>query len=439
MPVDPNNLSGFQDLLPQEANFFERTTENLKKVFRSYGYSSIDTPCIYRHDILTGGQAGIDKQLFEWEKSDGEKLGLRFDLTVPLARYIAANSYKLKFPFRRYDIGKVWRGERPQKGRFREFYQCDFDIVGTYSPMADVEIALIIYDSIRSLGVKNFQIQLNDRQILNGLLQELKLLDRAVEILRVLDKLVKFGVGSIQKELSQVEFGDGRPGLGIEPKLVEEILKFVELGNSLQGKALIQELGLRFKDNLLAKEGIARLNFVYDNFFNSRGINSCRIDLSLARGLGYYTGSVFETRLLDKPEIGSVASGGRYDNLASNYCKQNFPGVGASIGLSRLLSVLEPSGDMGTQILIVAAPGITPAIIYKVSDSLRSKGRQIEVYPQDIVGTKLGKQLKYASEKQFKFVVILGLDELARNNCIVRDMTIESQKEVPIVELEKHL
>src|SRR5581483_277332 len=202
--VESKPLSGFQDVLPQEALRFEQAVDALKTVFRRYGYAPIDTPCIYRYETLTGGRAGIDKQLFEWTKGDeGAHVALRFDLTVPLARYVAANFPKLTFPFKRYDVGKVWRGERPQKGRFREFYQCDFDVVGTTARTSDLEVALVMQDALAALGVERFEVRINDRAILNGFLESLGLLERSADVLRVIDKLDKVGVDGVRDELTR--------------------------------------------------------------------------------------------------------------------------------------------------------------------------------------------------------------------------------------------
>ena len=334
--VESKPLSGFQDLLPKDALAFERAVEKLKAVFRRYGYAPIDTPCIYRYETLTGGRAGIDKELFEWRKKEGREgegqgshIALRFDLTVPLARYVAANAAHLTFPFKRYDIGKVWRGERPQKGRFREFYQCDFDVVGTVAPTADLEVALVIADSLAALGIDRFQIRLNDRQILNGLLGGLGLLDRGAEVLRVIDKVDKIGEEAVLDELARPAEGE-KPGLGVGEEAARAVVGFIRLSKEAEGDALLDALADRFKGDEVAARGVERLRMVVKGAQAARPRERFAVDLSIARGLGYYTGTVYETTLLDAPEFGSVSSGGRYDDLASYYTKQWLPGVGAS-------------------------------------------------------------------------------------------------------------
>jgi histidyl-tRNA synthetase len=449
--VESKPLSGFQDVLPAEALAFEEAVEKLRRVFRSYGYAPIDAPCIYRYETLTGGRAGIDKQLFEWRKKEGrdgegegEHVALRFDLTVPLARYVAANAPKLTFPFKRYDVGKVWRGERPQKGRFREFYQCDFDVVGTTAWSSDLEVALVMSDSLDALGVDKFQIRLNDRGILNGFLESLKLLESSAEVLRVIDKLDKVGVDGVRDELTRPAAAE-KPGLGLATDTAERIVTWVKKAEEFadperQKSAIFDFLLKEYGSNERARKGVERLRFVVDGARRHRGSERFFVDLSIARGLGYYTGTVYETVLLDAPEYGSVCSGGRYDDLASYYTKQRLPGVGASVGLSRLLAALQklrPSAAVASPcpVLVVIAPDVDPREAVSLADELRRAGIGTEVYPQGTSGdeaAKLGKQFKYGDARGHSLVLILGQTELAKRALGLKDMKTEKQEDVPL-------
>lgn len=451
--VESKPLSGFQDLLPADALAFERAVERLKGVFRRYGYAPIDAPCVYRYETLTGGRAGIDKELFEWRKKEGREgegqgahIALRFDLTVPLARYVAANAAHLTFPFKRYDIGKVWRGERPQKGRFREFYQCDFDVVGTVAPTADLEVALVIADSLAALGIERFCVRLNDRQILNGMLQGLGILDRGADVLRVVDKLDKIGEDAVREELSRPAEGE-RPGVGVGDAAARAVLDFTRLSKEHAGDALLDVLAARFKDNEVASRGVERLRFVVQGAQAVRPAERFAVDLSIARGLGYYTGTVYETVLLDAPEFGSVSSGGRYDDLASYYTKQWLPGVGASVGLSRLLAALaqieksRAAVASPCPVLVAAAPEMSPLDALKVADVLRAAGVGAEIYhPQAVQGqtqasAKLARQLKYGDARGHAVAVILAPAEWARGCVLVKHMASQQQAEAPLAEL----
>ncbi len=430
--VESKPLSGFQDVLPEDALRFEQAVNDLKTVFRRYGYAPIDAPCIYRYETLTGGKAGIDKQLFEWTKGDeGAHVALRFDLTVPLARYVAANFPKLTFPFKRYDVGKVWRGERPQKGRFREFYQCDFDVVGTTARTSDLEVALVMQDALAALGVERFEVRINDRAILNGLLGSLEIQDKSEEVLRVVDKLDKIGEPAVKDELA------GPVGIG--PERAEKVLSFTRLSREKEGDALLAALDERFAGNELAMKGVDRLRFVVKGAQRLRPPERTKIDLSIARGLGYYTGTVYETILLDAPEFGSVCSGGRYDDLASFYTKNRLPGVGASVGLSRLLAAqqkLKPpqASAAPCPVLVIVAPEVDPFEGTRVASLLRDAGIGAELYPGD-EGSKMAKQFKYGDARGFAFAVIVAPDELSRNAVKLKDMRSQQQTDVPVADL----
>lgn len=445
--IESKPLSGFQDVLPADALAFEEAVDRLKRVFRSFGYAPIDTPCIYRFETLTGGKAGIDKQLFEWHKKEGGKaesdtgthVALRFDLTVPLARYVAANFGQLTFPFKRYDVGKVWRGERPQKGRYREFYQCDFDLVGTTAPSADLEVALVMHDAVLAAGGERFQIRINERRILNGMLEALGLLERGPDVLRAVDKQDKIGADGVLAELTASPDAAEKPGLGIAEAAARQVLEFTGLSAALEGEALLADLGRRFAGNARALDGVARLAFTYRGAAALRPAERFAIDLSIARGLGYYTGIVYETVLTDAPKYGSVCSGGRYDDLASFYIAQRLPGVGASVGLSRLLAALaeskpEARPESPCAVLIATAPEVDPFQGLRVADLLRSAGIGAESFPQ---GTgddeaKLKKQFKYADARGSRLVVLVAPDELARGAVVLKDMRAGAQEEVAL-------
>ncbi len=433
--VESKPLSGFQDVLPQDALRFEQAVDKLKTVFRRYGYAPIDTPCIYRYETLTGGKAGIDKELFEWTKGDeGKHVALRFDLTVPLARYVAANFPKLTFPFKRYDVGKVWRGERPQKGRFREFYQCDFDVVGTTAASADLEVALVMCDSLEALSATSFQVRINDRAILNGLLSSLEIQEKSADVLRVVDKLDKIGEQAVKDELA------GPLGLGADR--AAKVLEFTQLSTQREGDELLRALDERFATNELAKKGVDRLRFVVNGAKKLRAPERFKIDLSIARGLGYYTGTVYETVLLDAPEFGSVCSGGRYDDLASYYTKNRLPGVGASVGLSRLLAAQqklapESGASAPCPVLVITAPDVDAFEGARIATLLRDAGVGAELYPQGTQDdqAKMAKQFKYGDAKGFKLAVIVAPDELSRNAVKLKNMQTQEQTEVPTAEL----
>jgi histidyl-tRNA synthetase len=442
--VESKPLSGFQDLLPADALALEHVVERARTVFRRYGYAPIDAPCIYRYETLTGGRAGIDKQLFEWHKADargeGDHLALRFDLTVPLARYVAANAGKLAFPFRAHHVGKVWRGERAQRGRYREFYQCDFDVVGTTAASADLEIALVAADVLAAIDPGPFQVRLNDRAILNGLLASLTVADRAADVLRVMDKLDKAGEDAVRDELARPDVGE-RPGLGIGDASAEAILAFTRLSREAEGDALMAALATRFAGNPAALFGVERLRFVLAGARRLRGAERFAVDLSIARGLGYYTGTVYETVLLDAPGFGSVCSGGRYDDLASYYSKQRFPGVGGSVGLSRLLAAVgerAPAGAARRIVLVATAPGVDPLRAVEIADRLRQGGVAAEVYPQPLPGAedpaRLKKQIAHADASGAALVAIVAPDELARDAIVLRDMAAGTQEEVPLAD-----
>jgi histidyl-tRNA synthetase len=405
--ITPRTLKGFRDYPPTLMIPRERLMETAREVYRSYGFVPIDTPALEYAEILLGkGGEETDKQLFRFTDQGGRDVALRFDLTVPLARFAAEHIGQLGTPFKRYHLAPVWRGETPQRGRFREFVQCDFDTIGTVSNAADIETALVIHDLLASLGFERFVIRINHRQILNGLLAELGLAGLTGSVLRALDKLPKVGKEAVIAEL-------GRSGVA-----EEAATRLLELC-SIRGSnfEVLAELRRQYGQNQQAAAGIARVAELLD-VVTAAGVPPERIqvDVAIARGLDYYTGTVYETFLTDVPEIGSVCSGGRYDNLASLYTRQELPGVGASLGLDRLLAAMEQLG------MLPGTATTAPVLLVQFSTEylgryaatarrLRSAGVGVEVFPE---AKKLGQQLAYADRRGHHFALIAGPDEFAQ-------------------------
>lgn len=424
-------LSGFQDLLPSEARAFQEAVERMTAVTRRYGYTPIDTPCIFLEKTLAA-EGELDKQLYRW-KQGSKDVALRFDLTVPLARYVAANENALVFPFKRVHCGKVWRGERPQAGRYREFTQFDFDIVGTDSPTADLETLLVAHDAMVALDIEAFTIRVNDRALLNGVLGGMGLEEQGADVLRVVDKLDKVGEDGVRKELEET--------VGLKPSEVDAVLGFTRIATEVEGdEEVLNALEARFGDHPLVKLGLRRLRFLREGALAVIPESRLKVDPAIARGLGYYTGPVFETTLDELPGIGSVCSGGRYDDLASAYTKRKLPGVGASVGLSRLLVALKQLGAeaaKGKEIatVILCLPGVSPIEGVRVRAELHAAGLDAELFPQppedvDSKATSVKALFKYASQRGFRQAVILGAEELAAGKVKLKDL--EAREEVEL-------
>src|SRR5437867_125898 len=331
--IQPRTLKGFRDYLPDLMLQREWMMEQARKVYQSYGFAPIDTPALEYAEILLGkGSAETDKQLYRFTDHGGRDVALRFDLTVPFARFAAMYVPKLGTPFKRYHMGPVWRGENTQHGRYREFWQCDFDTIGTTSNAADIETALVIHDLMAALGFERFRIHVNNRLVLNGLLEEVGLAGQTAAVLKALDKLPKIGPEAVRQEMVDQA--------GVAVAAAEQVLSLVQTAGT-DAEAL-DRLQRDFGGNPKAADGIVRVRELLD-VTRAAGVpeERLRLDLAIARGLDYYTGTVYETFLDDLPGIGSVCSGGRYDNLASLYTKQVLPGVGASLGLDRLLAAME--------------------------------------------------------------------------------------------------
>ena len=440
--IPPRTLKGFRDFPPALAMPREELIDKARAVFRSYGFAPIDTPALEYHEILTGkGGDESDKQMYHFLDNGGRSVALRFDLTVPFARFAAQHIGQLGTPFKRYHIGPVWRGENTQHGRYREFYQCDFDTIGTDANAADIETVLVIHDLLVALGFERFAIHVNNRLILNSLiesvleheLESLDLAEASTAILRALDRLPKIGERKVIDEMvatASINIDDAK-----------RILYIVQITEDTNAK-MLDRLELAFEGNDLVTGGIANLRQLVDAF-EGAGFPEDRlvIDLSIARGLDYYTGTVYETLLGDLPKIGSVCSGGRYDDLAGLYTKQHLPGVGASLGLDRLMAAMEELGllqDAATSadIFIVQFSAEALPSYIALARRLRQAGFRTELYPE---AKGMGRQLKYADRKGFPIALIGGPDELEKGVWQVKDMRDGSSEDVKDDEVVSYL
>ncbi len=424
--ITPRTLKGFRDYLPEAMIPRERLIETARAVYRSYGFSPIDTPALEYLEILAGkGSEETDKQLYKFQDHGKRWVGLRFDLTVPLARFAAEHINQLGTPFKRYQIATVWRGENTQRGRYREFMQCDFDTIGTRSVAADIETALVIHDLFRAIGFDRFTIRLNNRMVLTGLLQRLDLADRATAILRALDKLAKIGADRVAQEM--------QTAAGCTPEQAKKVLELSAISGS--NDEVLAQLEPLVAGSETGSAGVARLAELLAGV-KAAGIDEerIRLDVSIARGLDYYTGTVFETFLDDLPGIGSVCSGGRYDNLAELYTKQELPGIGASLGLDRLLAAMEELGMI--EKLATPVPVFIPYFdesrlgdYLKLAATLRAAGIGVEVFPDP---KRLGQQLKYADRRGFRIALIAGEEEFTAGTCQLKDLATGAKQDVPL-------
>ena len=428
--MTPRTLSGFMELLPQPQQQMERMMDILRRTYSLYGFTPLDTPVIEASEVLLAKGGGeTEKQIYRFQKGDAD-LALRFDLTVPLAKYVALHYNDLSFPFRRYQIGKVYRGERAQRGRFREFYQADIDIIGDgkLDITNEAEIPAIIYQTFTSLGLKRFQIRVNNRKILNGFYAMLGLTARSGDIMRTVDKLDKIGAEKVRTLLTDE--------VGVSAESADEILKFIAItGGNEQVLAALESYRGR---NEVFDEGLDQLNTVV-KYLSAFGVpaENFAVDLTIARGLDYYTGTVYETTLLDHPEIGSVCSGGRYDNLAEYYTDKQLPGVGISIGLTRLFYVLGEQGMLNpglptapADVLILPMTAeLAPAVT--LATRLRAAGVRTQLYTEQ---KKFKAKMSYADKLGIPYVVFLGDDEIAGNVVACKDMASGQQTTLPFDE-----
>jgi histidyl-tRNA synthetase len=414
--IQPRTLKGFRDYLPQAMLPREQIMDTARRVFRSYGYSPIDTPALEYLEILLGkGGEESDRLIYRFQDHGGRDVGMRFDLTVPLARFMAQHVGELGTPFKRYHLGTVWRGENTHRGRYREFMQCDFDTIGTKGTAADAETVLVAHDLLRAIGFERFTIHVNNRLVLNGLLESLGLAERATDILRAIDKLAKIGAERVAEEMTQTA--------GASLEQAKHVVTMVQLTGT--NDQILSQLRPLVGDSQRGLEGIDRLAELW-SAVRAAAVPEHRIklDVSIARGLDYYTGTVMETLLDDKPEIGSVCSGGRYDNLAELYTNQQLPGIGASLGLDRLLAAMEelgmlPAAQTPARVFIPFFDAAHLGDYFQLAGLLRAAGLETEVYPEP---AKLGKQLQYADRKGFRVAVIAGQREFDAGECQVKDL-----------------
>lgn len=414
--IEPRTLSGFMELLPSEQILFNQMKEKIQKTYEKFGFLPLDTPVIESAEVLLAKAGGeTEKQIYRFQKGDND-LALRFDLTVPLAKYVAKNYGNLSFPFRRYQIGKVYRGERAQKGRYREFYQCDIDIIGDgeLDLINDAEIPSIIYTLFKELGFNDFTIKINNRKILNGLFESVEQKENSAEILRIIDKIEKIGKEAVIEEFNK---------LGLKEEQINKIISFIEITGSSDEK--IEKLENLEITNETYVKGVNELKTVVQNvrLFGVPDSNFM-VDLTIARGLDYYTGTVYETFLNEYRELGSVCSGGRYENLAEYYTDKSLPGVGISIGLTRFfyklneLNVIKAEKKSISDILIIpVVENLNEPI--KLSADLRKIGVNTEIYLND---KKLKAKLKYADKLQIPYTIIIGEDEIKSNKVQIKNM-----------------
>ena len=424
--TEPRTLPGFMELLPNEQILFDKIKQIIEDTYKNFGFLPIDTPIIELSNVLLAKAGGeTEKQIYRFNKGDTD-LSLRFDLTVPLAKYVAKNYANLSFPFRRYQIGKVYRGERAQKGRYREFYQCDIDIIGDgeLSLINDSELPLVIYTTFKKMGFDDFTIKINNRKLLNGLYEEIGQKENSVEIMRIIDKIDKIGEKNVREEILKI---------GVKEETVETIIKFIKIDGNTDEK--IQKLEEMNIENKVFKKGIEELKQVikYIRLFGLPEKNFT-VDFTIARGLDYYTGTVYETFLNEYRELGSICSGGRYENLAENYTDKKLPGVGISIGLTRLFSKLLELNLINVDKKSISDILIIPItenkeVPLKLATNLRNLGVNTEVYLED---KKIKAKMKYADRLGVPYVIVIGDDEIEKNTIKIKKMETGEEIEVEL-------
>ena len=431
--IEPRTLPGFMELLPKEQILFNKMKEKIRKSYEKFGFLPIDTPIIEMSDVLLAKAGGeTEKQIYRFQKGDND-LALRFDLTVPLAKYVTEYYNDLSFPFRRYQIGKVYRGERPHKGRFREFYQCDIDIIGDgeLSIINDAEMPAVIYSTIKDLGFEDFTICINNRKLLSGLFKELDLEEKSVDIMRIIDKIEKIGKENVIECLKDLELSENQ---------INAIINFIEIDGTTEEK--INSLEKLNYTNEIFNEGLEELKQVV-KYVKAFGVpdSNFKVDLTIARGLDYYTGTVYETFLNEYRELGSVCSGGRYDNLAEYYTDKKLPGVGISIGLTRLfyklneLNALKEEQNSIAKVLVVSMVEDNSKAL-EVATELRNENINAEVYLEN---KKIKAKFKYADKLDIPYVIVIGEDEIANNTVTLKNMQTGEQETLKIEEVIKKI
>lgn len=431
--VEPKILPGFMELLPQDQIKFNKMYDTIRSVYEKFGFLPLDTPVLEYSDVLLAKAGGeTEKQIYRFLKGDTD-ISMRFDLTVPLARYVSQRYNDLTFPFKRYQMSKVYRGERQQKGRYREFYQCDIDIIGNESLdlVYDAEIPTIIYHVFKELNIGEFVIKINNRKVLNGFFSSLDLSEKVTDILRIIDKIDKIGKEAVKKELINI---------GVSDEKCNSILEFIEITGS--NDEILSKLDSLNIENEVFVNGLSELKQVVKNLraFNVPEENFI-INLTIARGLDYYTGTVYETNLVKYPELGSICSGGRYENLTEYYTKQKLPGIGISIGLTRLFSQLKDIGILDekpeeksvTKVLVMDIGNQDFDYMLKVATAFRESGIQTDVYYGD-KGMKA--KMKYANKLYIPYVAIIGEDEVKNNTVSLKNMFTGEQKTISVDEIK---
>lgn len=428
--IEPKTLPGFMELLPQDQILFNRIKDIIRKNYESYGFVPLDTPVLESSEVLLAKAGGeTEKQIYNFSKGDNN-LCMRFDLTVPLAKYVAANFENLNFPFARYQIGKVYRGEKPQKGRFREFYQCDIDVIGknSLSLYYDAEIPTIMYKIFKELDIGKFTIYVSNRKLLLGLIEEIGLNSISVDIMRLIDKFEKIGEENFVLTL--------KSDYKVDQNTINKLLSFIKIQGTID-EQIAQLKGLDIK-NINFVNGVSELETV-TKYMREFGIEDdyFNINLSIARGLDYYTGTVYETFITGYESLGSVCSGGRFDNLAEYYTKENLPGVGMSIGLTRLFYQLRENGLLknysGSNCKAVILPmGDTKSECIRLGNELRELGINNTIYFED---TKFKNKILYATKLNVKYAIIIGEDEVKNSCYTIKNLYEFSQQQVSKEEL----
>lgn len=419
--IKPRTLSGFVELLPEDQLKFNRMKDIIRSTYENFGFLPLDTPILESSEVLLAKAGGeTEKQIYTLEKGDS-KLVMRFDLTVPLAKYVAMNYGRLSFPFRRYQIGKSYRGERPQKGRFREFYQADIDIIGDneLSIINDAEIPYIIYRVFKNLEIDRFVIKINNRKILNGYFEYLNIYDKSSDIMRIIDKLSKIGVENVKEELKEINIDDN---------IINKLISFISInGTPIE---IIDQLKILNIDNDTFYSGLDELETVINYSYNF-GVDksSLELDLTISRGLDYYTGTVYETFLIDHPNIGSICSGGRYDNLADFYTDKKLPGVGVSIGLSRLFDQLNDLNLLKDEQLNLVDVLIIPMTknydyIINIYNKLERNNKRVQIFYEN---RSIKSIINYALSLNINKVIFIGDDEVNSETITLKNLDTHEQ------------
>ena len=427
--VTPKIMSGFMELLPEDQILFNELVDTIRTSYESFGFLPIDTPILECSEVLLAKAGGeTEKQIYRFKKGEND-ISLRFDLTVPLARYVSMKYNDLVFPFKRYQIGKVYRGERPQKGRYREFYQCDIDVIGeNLSLMYDAEILAVIYNTFKKLSFGEFTIHINNRKLLNGFFESLDLEMKSIDVLRIIDKIDKIGVSGVKEELSLIP---------ITNEKIDKIIEFVSIkGNNTEIINSLQNLEIKNNTFITGLEELQKVIKEVKAFGLEE--NYYVIDLTIARGLDYYTGTIYETKLNDYPSLGSICSGGRYDNLTDYYTDKALCGVGISIGLTRLFYQLKEAGIIKSssktlsKVLIIPFSKENMDYAIKISSLLRKNKIICDVYYEE---KGLKQKLKYANRLGIPYVCIVGEDEEKQNKVTIKNMETGGQKIISLEEI----